>query len=599
MEFESSSRSGERSMSFGESSEKSPDFKVFSEPSTSPARRLAPWIEGAALALAASAILVLGGDVVRASYHGYLHATLGEAVMRDGWRPENPYHAGAPLRYYTLYPWLGVVLGRIGFGPPWGFVILNIVSALLLAPALDALGRELGLSFAARRASFVAAVLGFNGLGWIGIAWNGTAEFGRPPVYAMMPMTFAREAFGWDGRLQAFLPKFLNVSSYAIALPFALWAMKEALSDDRRFARALRAIVPLALTVALNPIVGGWAGAVIAVWVAPTLASGNVRERAAWPLAGLATTALALPFLLPALNPAPKGPSMTGNPALGGHPIPNLIGPIVAIAIPALLGFTALDRRARWRFAVAAAFAAVLVLVGEMPQGNEYKMERLLALLLALPAGLWAARAHARGGLPRATAWSIALACVPTTLCVPWAYLAYASRAAPLPLENDGGRLAVRADLRAGALAPEILDAEARADPGAVLVMPFDVAGSRLAPGLVQGNALAPALHHPLFVDLPQIHNEHMEDLAERIDLVRALQSERIADPFRDPGVTTAADALLRIQGMLPDRSLLVLAKDSPRGASGALSGIGARNLARADGYSLWLTRPPMSLLGR
>jgi len=561
--------------------------------------RLAPWIEGTLLALAVSLILVLGGEVVRASYHGYLHVALCEAIVRDGWRPENPYHAGAPLRYYTLYPWLGVMLGRIGCGPLWGFVILNVMSALLLAPALDALGRELGLGFTARRAAFLAAVLGFNGLGWIGLAVRGTGLFGEPPVYALMPMTFARDAFGWDARLQAFLPKFLNVSSYAIALPFALWAMKEALNDDRRGARALRAILPLALSVALNPIVGGWAGAVIAVWVAPTLARGNWRERGVWPLAGVASLALALPFLLSALEPAPHGPSLTGNPALGGHPLSNLIGPLILLFMPTLCGVVALDRSMRWKFLVAAGFAAVLVLVCEMPQGNEYKMERLLALLCALPAGLWAARMHARGGITRAALWTAALACVPTTLAVPWAALAYGLHAASLPLETRQGRLAVRADLENGALAPAILAAESRADASAVLVMPLDLSGARLSQSLVQGNALAPALHHALFVDMPQIHNEHMEDLAERIDVVRALYSERPIDALRDPDAISPAQALNHVRGLLPDRKLLIFARDGGSGLPATLSGIGATPLARADGYALWLVPTQLSLFGR
>lgn len=571
------------------------------ERTTSAIGRCAPWIEGGVLALAVLLILVLGGEAVRASYHGYLHAAVGEAVMRDGWQPENPYHAGSPLRYYTLYPWLGVAIGRLGCGPLWGFVILNVVSALLLAPALDALGRELGLGFAARRAAFLAAVLGFNGLGWIGLAVHGASAFGSPPVYAMMPMTFARESFGWDARLQAFLPKFLNVSSYAVALPFALWAMKLAVNDDRRGARALRAILPLALAVALNPLVGGFAGAVIAVWVVPTLFSGTHRQRCTWPLAGLAALALALPFLLPALHAAPQGPSLTGNPALGGNPVSNLLGPLLVLIVPAAIGLGALglaeiDRAARWRLLVAIAIAAALVIVGEMPQGNEYKMERLLALLIALPAGAWAARLHARGAGSRALVWALALVCVPTTLCVPWAYLAYGSRAASLPLENQHGRLALTAQSVSRSLPPAILAAEAGADPGAVLLAPLDLPGSRLPQSLVQGNALAPALHHVLFVDLPQIHNEHLPDLEQRLELARLVQADHDVDPLLQAGEISAASALNRIRAMLPQRTLLVISRDTPHGLPATLSGIGASLLARSEGYMLWLLPTATSL---
>jgi hypothetical protein len=550
--------------------------------------RLAPWIEGLVLAAAVAFILVAGGEAVRASYHGYLHAALGEAVMRDGLQPENPYHAGAPLRYYTLYPWLGVAIGRIGCGPLWGFAILNIVAALLLAPALDALARELGLSFAARRAAFVAAVLGFNGLGWIGLLVHGTADFGRPPVYALMPMTFARESFGWDARLQAFLPKFLNVSSYAIALPFALWAMKEVLHDEQRAMRARRAVVPLALSIALNPIVGAFAGGVVAISALPTLASGTVRERAPWVLAGIAAIVLALPFLLPGLHPAPHGPSLTGNPALGGNPASNLVGPVLVLIVPAILGIARFEKRVRWRFLVALAIAAALVVVGEMPQGNEYKMERLLALLLALPAGATFARMHASGGARRMLAWLLAIVCVPTTVCVPWAYLAYGSQAASLPLVSERGRLSVRADGDGVSLAREILDAEAAADPRAVLLTPLDLPGARLSERLVQGNALAPALHHALFVDRPQIHNEHLPDLEDRLELAGRAEIGRNVDPLAEPGAVSPATALTRIRMLLPTRPFLVVCTDVERGLGATLPAIGASLLARGGGYALW-----------
>jgi hypothetical protein len=549
------------------------------------ARELAPWIEGGVLALCVLAILALGGDAVRASYHGYLHVAIGEAVVRDGLRPENPYHAGVPLRYYTLYPWLGVMIGRIGFGPLWGFALLNVLSALLLAPALDAFGRELGLSFAARRAAFVAAVLGFNGLGWIGVAIHGTSAFGEPPVYALMPLTFARESLGWDARLQAFLPKFLNVSSYAIALPFALWAMGFAVRDERRSARAVATVAPLALSIALNPIVGGFAAVVIAAWVAPTLARGSWRERAAWPIAGCAAALLALPFLLSALSPAEHGPTLTGNPKLGGNPASNVLGPLLLIIAPAAIGFATLERSVRWRLALALALAALLVVVGEMPQGNEYKMERLLALLVALPCGAWAARAVQAGGARRSVAWMLAIACVPTTLLVPWAYLAYGARAAPLPLENDGGRLTVRRNASGRTLDPAILEAEMHADPRAVLVTPLDLPGSRVSQSLVQGNALAPALHHALFADLPQIHNEHIEDLARRLDLLAALDT-----------------SLARIRAIVAGRELLVIARESPAPVSqdaspAALASAGGRVLARGGEYALW-SLPPLASTG-
>ena len=454
--------------------------------------RAAPWIEGALLALLVLVLLALGGEAVRASYHGCLHASIGEAVLRDGLRPENPYHAGAPLRYYTLYPVLGVLLGRIAGGALWGFVLLDVLAALLCAPALDALGRRLGLSFAARRAAFLAAVLGFNGLGWLGCLVSQGEPFGAAPVYALMPLTFAHESFGWDARLQAFLPKFLNVSSYALALPFGLWALAAL--------RARACWIPLGISLALNPIVGGFAGVVLAVW---RLA--ERREWRSWMLAGLGAALLALPFLLPSFVRAPQGASLLGNPAMGGSRLANLFGPQHLLLVPALLGLATLARRERWLVCVPIVFAAVLVLVGEMPQGNEYKMARLLGLVLALPAGAWIASLGKRGRIAVAL---LGLATLPTAGVVVRAYLAYGERA-HIP-------------------AAEPPAAERAADPRAVVVCATPPELLRATRGLVQGNPLAPQLHHALYVDLPQIHNEGQPDLADRLEDLEESALERM-----------------------------------------------------------------------
>jgi hypothetical protein len=536
----------------------------------------AAWIEGACLALSVLAILALGGEAVRASYHGYLHTALGEAVLRGGLGPENPYHAGAPLRYYTLYPLLGVVIGRLGCGPLWGFAVLDVLSALILPSALDALGRSLGLSFRARRASFLAAVLGFNGLGWLGFLAPHAGGFGLPPVYSLMPMTLARESFGWDARLQAFLPKFLNVSSFTLALPFALWALAECARF--RGARA-RSFLPLslglALALALNPLVGGFAGACGLVWVAPDFWRAGWSRRGEWALAGLAAIGLAAPFLVPALHLAPQGPSLTGKVALGGNPWSNLFGPLLLLLPVGALGLPLLPAGVRWRFLAAAAIAAALVLAGEMPQSNEYKMSRLSGLLWALPAGAWAARAAASATRTRWIPIALALACVPTTLAVPWAYLMWGARAAELPLEVESGVLTPRSrGVRA------LMDAESRADPRAVVVMPPSFPGAQAEQGLVQGNALAPALRHPLFADLPQIHNDRHPDLGQRLALLEAAYGLASDEP--------ASSALARMRSMLPDRPFLVFAEDTEPEPTRSLAEAGAAVVARGEGYGLW-----------
>ncbi len=532
----------------------------------------APWIEGVFLAAPVLAILALGGDAARASYHGYLHDAVGEAVLRGGLVPENPYHAGAPLRYYTLYPLLGAALGRIGVGPLWAFALIDVLAALLLPPALDALGRAFGLSFRARRFAFLAAALGFNGLGWLGFLVSSGPGRGVPPVYALSPMTFAAERFGWDGRLQAFLPKFLNVTSYAIALPPALWALATCARGRTTAIRQLVAVaVLLALSLALNPLVGGLAGLCAALWLAPSAWRDGWSARIRASLALAAAALIALPFLVPALARAPSGPSLTGKVALGGSPWPNLLGPIVLLLPFGVAGLRSFSRAARLQFLSAALFAAVLVLLGEMPQGNEYKMSRLSGLLWALPAGAFAAHLSRSRGAARFVPAALALVCVPTTLAVPWAYLGWSARAAPLPLESERGVLVPRdRELR------PVFEAEARADARAVVLVPPTFPGAQASEGLVQGNALAPALHHSLFVDLPQIHNEKLPDLAERLDLL-------------DEFLGGDAQALERIRAILGGRPLLVLVEDRDEEAVRTLARVaGASRLASGGGGTLW-----------
>lgn len=545
--------------------------------------RSAPWIEGAALALVVLLVLVFGGDAVRASYHGYLHTTVGEAVLREGFTPENPYHAGSPLRYYTLYPALGVLLGRIGIGALWGFALLNVFAAFLLAPALDALGRAAGMSFVARRAAFVTAVLGFNGLGWIGFLFTPQVALGAPPVYALMPSCFAGHAFGWDARLQAFLPKFLNVSSFALALPFALWTLAGAL----RGARALASGLALGVSLALNPLAGGLAAACSLVWLAPRVREPALLRR--WIVGGIAGALIALPFLLPALWRAPIGPSLTGKPDLGGSPLANLLGPIALLLPLAIFGMHSLEMRVRWRLGLAFAVCAVLVLLGEMPQGNEYKMERLAALVLALPAGACVARVWATNARARLSLASLALACVPTSALAVAAYLAWGRSAPALPLAAVSGHLHVEP-----AASTELEDASFALEHAlardAVIVMAHDQDASRVASGLVQGNALAPLLSHPLFVDLPQIHNEHQPDLELRLDLVAGLWNGEQFVP-RSGSAREREPALRELRSVLPERPLLFLVPAGDADVALVLKRAGAQR----QGDSSWFLLAPLA----
>lgn len=544
--------------------------------------RVLPWLEGIALALLVLALVAAGGDVLRASYHGLLHVRVGQAVLDAGLTPENPYHAGAPLRYYTLYPALGVLLGRAGCGPLWGFALLNVLAALLFPPALDALGRALGLAPRARRWAFWAAVLGFNALGWVGFVLGAAgAPAGAAPVMRLAPLTFAGLPWGWDQRLQAFLPKFLNVSSFALALPFALWALAAAGrdTDGKRAWPRVQAALAAAAALALNPLVGAWAGAVMAVWLLPLARQRPLRAFFAWVVAGAAAVALALPFLLPAFAAAPAGGPRV-EVTLGSQPLADLLGPLAGLLVLAWCGRAAFGAGRAWRWGLAAAAAAALVVAGEMPWGNEYKMARLAGVLLALPAGAGLAVLGARRSwLP----WTALLFALPTTLLVPPAYLAWARESPPLPLAWDGRRLVPRPGAEPR-LPLELLEAEAAAPAGAVLLVdPFRFA-AQLGGDRVQGMPLAPLFRHPLAVDLLQVHNEGQPDLGARLAAARALYLTDAAAP----GLAALADLRQRF----PGRPLLVLAR-AGEVADRAAAASGGEILVAASDFTLWWLPPP------
>jgi hypothetical protein len=580
------------------------------ENTLSPRAGRAPWVEAVLLAILVSLVFVIGGEVVRTSYHGYLHASIGEAVRAEGWSPENPYHAGEALRYYTLYPWLGAWLGSWGMGAITGFALLNVLAALLFAPALDSLGRSLGLSWQARRLAFVFAVLGFNGLGWLGWLFH-PPEQSAVPVFAFQSLTFGFESWGWDARLQAFLPKFLNVSSFALALAPTLWALAAAqrvLTGQAGKFGAWAVLLPAGLALAINPLAGGFAGLCLLVWVAPRLLGASSSERLAWCGAGLGAVALALPFLLPAFAPAPQGESLTGSVGFQQEGWGNILGPSCFVLVFAVLALRKWTAAMRMRWGLAVGIAVLVAVYARLPWGNEYKLARLAGILLALPCGAWwAAR------LPWKPVLLASIAVFgPTTALVVMAYLDWGRESSPPALEAQAnGALLPRAELAAQGLPQSVqvaLHAEAR---DAVLWMNIVHPGMVRSQGVVQGNTLAPALGHALFVDIPQIHNEGIADLVQRLawtvgadNLVRVFGAERgsrmlaALNGARPSGLwegrdaSHAFDALAAARAHLPERTWLVLTQAQFPGVEQALQDAGARQLATENGISLWRLEP-------
>ena len=525
-----------------------------------------PWLEGGALALLVLAVFLLGGEAVRVSYHGTLHATVGEAVLRGGFTTDNPYHAGESLRYYLLHPGLGAALGRTGIGPFWGFALLNLIGALLFAPALDSLGRSLGLGWRARRFSFLAAILAFNGLGWVmGLFGEPLGE--RPPLLALSHATGTGMDWAWDARLQAFLPKFLNPSSFALALPFGIWLLAHAANP---LAKARQAIFPAALALALNPMVGLFCGGVAAIWKAPQLLQDRGGSRWAWPCAGALGVLLALPFLWPLLGESPNGPSLLGGFAFSGTPLSNFLGPLSFLLLAACLAVRIASNRMRWMVGVGVGCAFLGLLAGPLPWGNEYKFSRLAGLLLALPAGLFLSDLRCRG--KSWPAWGVLGLTLPTLGMTLAAYLSWDTC-------PDG--LAPRWKVINGRLtAPgsQVFQVESEL-PSEFPILVLGDPGGRLRQGIsITGNPLAPLLHRSLLVDDPHIHNARIPGLKERLqDRERVRQGD--------------AAALTRLRNIQSRQSLLVLT-DSGGSETPVLIAAQGKVLAEEGLITLWLLPP-------
>ncbi len=567
-------------------------------------RERGPWVEGGALAALVLVLFVVGGVTVRTSYHGYLHTAIGEAVLRDGLVPENPWHAGAALRYYVLYPVLAVLTGRLGFGPLWAFALFGVASAFAFALALDAFGRSLGLSSAARRFAFLWVLLGLNALGWL---WAGGLPdpalrpagagppLGAAPLQVLAPMARVGDGFHWDLRLQSFVQKFLNVSSFAPALPFVLWALAASVWERGR--APWRSALHVGVATAINPLAGGFAGLLVAARFLPELRGGLAALRRLVPPAACAV-AIALPFVLALLVvPAPEGGASTSDFSLGSAgPWADVLGPLILVWPLGVAGLLVIARgdvgflRSPFLPALGLALAACFL---HLPWGNQYKFVRLVAILLALPAGVASARlfAHRRG---RPVAVALLLLALPSTW---WTLRAYAAwdAGAVLPLtEVEDGRLAPspRFEPRFPRAAR---DAEAALPPEAALLADPAMGAETARMGLVLGHPLAPMVHRALLVDQPQVHDRDQPDLGERLAAWWVFAHGR-TPPQRRGDRGRPADAGLgldRLRAKVAGRPLAVYLDESTAPAAvSALRARGAEERWRSGSTALWLLPP-------
>jgi hypothetical protein len=562
--------------------------------------RLAPLLEGGLLALLVLMVLTLGGETVRTGHEGYLHAALGEAVQRDGLVPESPWHAGTRAEDATLHSLLVTTIGDLGVGPLWAIALLAVLGAALFPPALDSLGKVLGLNTTARRLVFLVALLGFNGLGWLGAlpADGGGLKAAMAvdggylpplPLLSLLPMTFPDTAFAWDGRLAAFLPALLESGPFALALPFLLLALAWGLRT--RTDAPWRAALCAGLALALEPRLGVCAVLLLAVAWGARMRSGKIAPAAAG-RSILLTLAVALPFLLPVLMPQAHGPDLRAEPLYALHGgWSDLFGPLLLV-LPAGLCGLALCEAGRRRTLLVALVPLSLAAMAGFGRTDGVELSRLAALAWAFPAGM-AAAALARRPLGAIVVAALLLICLPTSVRAFQAYR-YWDASSPLPLSVEGGALALVED-RVAAWPPQVAAAEAELEADAVLVFHPRHPATRVAGALSSlGNALAPLLHHSLYVDLPHAANARAADLETRLDRAHALWEGRgwSLGPDDVAPLLTPDAALAGMRAEFPGRGLAIVSVTSHGASAQLFRQSGGSLLAEQQGTSLWWFPP-------
>jgi hypothetical protein len=546
--------------------------------------RVWPWIEGLLFATVVLIVISLGGESLRTSYHGLLHTSIGEAVLRDGLLPENPYHAGSQLSYYTLYPSLGVLLGKLGGGPLWGFALLNIFAALLMGPALDSVGRRLGLCHMARRFAFWSMILGFNAFGYWCARGVPVPPLGAMPMLILEPLTNVFGLTSFDARLQSFTAKFLNVSSFACSLPFMLFALSNALRDAKR--SNFVAACLLGLCVAINPLVGAFATLLIVSQA--MLVDGVRKQLIVWSKLGIVSALIALPFLLPlVLQSGHEQNEQPQLPFVGDGALQNVIGPNLLLLVLAAASFAKLNSRPK-KVLAAAIVLALLFSFSHLPFGNEYKFPRLLAIFLALPAGnffIGITKRHFRW----AVLTLLVIVALPTTFVTARAYSFWNVEQSLTLRESPNGNLIPRDD--SAGLPSEVISAIGGLDSDVVLMMnPRHPGAASIGLGS-QGNQWAPVLGRTLFVDKPQIHNQaHMSEVRRRLDMSIGFWSNKRWPAKPDSAVYISSQALEDARLEIAGRPLAIVSLAGHRATHDALEQHSDATLVSRQGdVCLWL----------
>lgn len=504
------------------------------EPGRTPGRR-----GEIALALAMTALTLLPlarSERVRASVHGFLHASILYAITDRGVPPENPFFAGETIRYYwTWHAGEAAVCHVGGIDPTVAFAASNAFALLAMLLFLGRLGRHLSSHPGSGPLGMILGFLGMNPLG----AWFFSANAAARPEFQGLDkladgvnpiMYLVALAAGPDERISATLTKFLNVSSFphSLALLVAAWLLLAQTAARPSYVQATLAALATAGCIALSPITGLTGGlalgaaALLALLLSRLCAACRAGTSGALFTAGALAggLVLAIPFVL-------LGGAGKGGETIGLEPTKDklmalglALGPILVLALPALWRAVLRGPSGRRILALSTVPLMLMAVVIWFPVASEYKLVRMAAPLLGAFAAATIADAL-RNKRPAVRIAIAALCCAPfvPTNAIAWrAYQAHSHAA--LPFHAEGIDLVP--DDGAWSLT-ETYQWLRRSTPEDAVLLTDPALSSRAFAGPMHGEE-APALaHRAVFSDHLYYMTDYEPSFPARVQLLKRL----------------------------------------------------------------------------
>jgi hypothetical protein len=380
------------------------------------------------------------------SWHGFLHSAIVERFPSPTLIPENPFFAGAPLKYYWFFHWLGAGVVRLSG--------LDPLNALRLVTLIGLVGLVLSAALAGRRAyrslgaGLLIGVLAMSGANPLGplialgrfIAAPHQSLLTRPPESGEWDRVHVSDALSDRLMSRPLLPAmyisadwrngqnivwFFDISSRGLALAALMALLCLLLAPRSPPLELVGLVVSSALVTALNPIVG--------LAVAPALGCSLVlvnlvrRRTTISPVEPLGVDLVrAAALVVGAVLAYPTYYHLFGQGGNGGLSGPGFLALKVAVIASnflLLLPLAILGARATTgRLATAIQAMALtgtglvgLVLLVHLEKGNEHNLANAAYVLLAVPAAAWVV-APGEALARRRRTLLVAIACLPMTM---------------------------------------------------------------------------------------------------------------------------------------------------------------------------------------